>query len=207
MARKKGGGGAPKAVLPLLLLCACAGGGPDPSRAVAVSSVSAVLAWVPSPASGFRADDPVTLNGIAPAVGTETYRDAAPYYGAREQTPPRPAFRLKPTLSYKSGDCSLKDRFDRKETFAYEFAGGQSRLGLDIDIDGLSLGNPAPEFEGVKLQFRYKFQKPGRREKRHCRYESGFQGLVGSAYNELMLREDYTIWREMDDRGLYFWRD
>lgn len=97
-------------------------------------------------------------------------------------------------------DCSIGDRFDRDTTLAYNFKDGQSRLGLDID--GLSYDSL--EIEAVKLEFRYRFSS-GKTKKEKCRYESGFQGLVGSSYNEFVRREHNTIWNDIEDRGLNFW--
>lgn len=97
-------------------------------------------------------------------------------------------------------DCSIGDRFDRDMTLAYNFRDGQSRLGLDVD--GLSYDSL--KVEAVKLEFRYRFS-PGKTKKEKCRYESGFQGLVGSAYNEFVRREHNTIWNDIEDRGLNFW--
>lgn len=97
-------------------------------------------------------------------------------------------------------DCSIGDRFDRGTTLAYNFSDGRSRLGLDID--GLSYDSF--KVEAVKLKFRYRFSA-GKTKKEKCRYESGFQGLVGSAYNEFVRREHNTIWNDIEDRGLNFW--
>jgi len=97
-------------------------------------------------------------------------------------------------------ECSIGDRFDRDLTLAYNFSDGQTRLGLDID--GLSYDSL--NIEAVKLEFRYRFSA-GKAKKEKCRYESGFQGLVGSAYNEFVRREHNTIWNDIEDRGLNFW--
>ena len=102
--------------------------------------------------------------------------------------------------------CSLGDRFDNKETLAYDFAGGRSRVGLKLDMDGPSLSNPTRmQVNGVMFTFRRKLQ-PVQDKKAKCRYDSAWQGFAGSVYNEMVLREDKTIWHELEDRGVDFWR-
>ncbi len=94
--------------------------------------------------------------------------------------------------------CRLKDRFDRKELIAYHFADGKTRLGLKVDMDGFGLSDMGGfDMQGALVNFRYRFQaikKP--REK--CLYQSSWQGLLGSGYNELVEREDYTVYEELD---------
>ena len=98
-----------------------------------------------------------------------------------------------------SSNCSMGDRFDRKETLAYNFSDNQTRLGLKVSTSG------ATAFKGFKLQLTYKFDKPGHTSKK-CKFSSPYQGLVGSAYNELFLRQKDTIWNDLSDRGADFWR-
>lgn len=106
--------------------------------------------------------------------------------------------------AYQSG-CSIGDRFDNDMTLAYDFDDGQSRLGLDVDIDGLGISDIGNvEVTQIRVEFRYRFQ-PERPRKERCRYPSAFQGLVGSAYNEMFRREENTVWNELEDRGVAFW--
>ncbi len=99
------------------------------------------------------------------------------------------------------GKCRIKDRFDRKMLLAYEFDDDQSRLGFDVDGVGFDNMN----IEQVRFEFNYKFS-PGKTKKQKCRYRSSFQGIAGSAYNELFIRDKDTIWTELDERGLSWWR-
>ncbi len=87
--------------------------------------------------------------------------------------------------------CSMKQRFDRKDLVAYEW--NNNRLGFDID--GVGLGSIS--LDGGMLVYKMKLQaiKP---KKSNCRYKSGFQGLVGSGYNEFFRREGNTVWHELD---------
>lgn len=84
--------------------------------------------------------------------------------------------------------CGLGDRFDRSEEIAYQW--GQNRLGLDVDRAGAS-------FKGFMLTYRLKFQDH-KTKKERCRYKSSWQGLIGSGYNELFLREKNTVWDELN---------
>ncbi len=88
--------------------------------------------------------------------------------------------------------CRIQDRFDRKALIAYEW-GGRSRLGLDID--GLSYDNY--EIEKVKVEYRLRFSAY-KTSKERCRYASKWQGILGTGYNELFLREKDTIWEEIN---------
>lgn len=95
--------------------------------------------------------------------------------------------------------CRLKDRFDRKELIAYNFADGQSRLGLKMGVDGFSLSDAGNfSFEEIELRFRYRLQKYKKKHER-CLYNSSWQGLVGSGYNEFYGREEKIIYRELDE--------
>jgi hypothetical protein len=83
--------------------------------------------------------------------------------------------------------CSIKDRFDRSETIAYQW--GQNRLGFTYNTDGT-------DFKGGFLRYRLKFQ-PHQTSKERCKYKSAWQGLAGSAYNEFFLRENNTVWDDI----------
>lgn len=98
----------------------------------------------------------------------------------------------------KALGCSLRDRFDKSATLAYNFDNQQSRIALHLSMDGPSLDSPSQmELKSVLVRFTHKFSKPpeGKREK--CRFQSNFQGLIGSAYNEFFLRNNYTVWQEI----------
>lgn len=94
--------------------------------------------------------------------------------------------------------CSISDRFDRKGVLAWNFSDNQSRLSLNMKIDGI--GFTGAEVEQVMLKFTYKFQ-PLKNRKERCRYPSGFQGLIGSGYNEFFLRQRDTVWDELRDKN------
>lgn len=131
-------------------------------------------------------------------------RNFPPRFAARALSAhPAPPARGQDAAAAVPADCSLGDRFDRTNALAYDFGGGQSRMGLSLRGVGLKTLTDF-EMESVTLQFRYRLQPiPGRKEK--CRYRSGWQGLGGSAYNELFRRENDTVWRALGDRGLDFW--
>lgn len=89
--------------------------------------------------------------------------------------------------------CRIQDRFDRDQLIAYQW-NGVNRLGLDVD--GISLGSS--ELEGVKVQYTLKLQNHKTRKEK-CRYDSHWQGMLGSAYNEFYLRKENTVWQQLDD--------
>jgi hypothetical protein len=97
--------------------------------------------------------------------------------------------------------CKIRDRFDRGATFAYNFDNQQTRLSFHLGLNGPSLGAPTQmEFKSVFVRYTHKFSKPpeGKREK--CRFQSNVQGLIGSAYNELFVRNNYTVWQEIRNK-------
>lgn len=125
---------------------------------------------------------PSALNNLAPAAGTAS-------------TGFQPAYKS----DSAQGHCRLKDRFDRKELIAYNFSDGKTRVGLKMDMDGFSLSDAGNfDVEEIKLNFRYRFQ-PIKKRKEKCLYESSWQGLFGSGYNEFYLREEQTVYEELDD--------
>lgn len=88
-------------------------------------------------------------------------------------------------------ECRMKDRFDRKALLAYEW----NRSRVAVDIDGLNVGwSGVSDFEAVKLEYRLRLQ-PEKTPKEKCRYASHWQGLLGSGYNEMFVREDKTVWQ------------
>ena len=89
--------------------------------------------------------------------------------------------------------CSLRSRFDRRSAISYNFS-DQSQLALHMDIGGV--GFSGVELDKVMMKFHYKFQ-PIKSRKERCLYPSAFQGVVGSGYNELMVRQKNTVWDEL----------
>lgn len=86
----------------------------------------------------------------------------------------------------EGANCNIQDRFDRNALIAYEWGQNtQNRLGLDVDGIGWGGG----EIEQVKLQYTFRLQ-PERPKKMGCRYTSGWQGMVGSGYNEMFMRPE-----------------
>jgi hypothetical protein len=89
-------------------------------------------------------------------------------------------------------NCRFQDRFDRTELIAYQWD-GRNRLG--VDVEGVGFGDSV---EGVKLQYTLKLQNHQNRKEK-CRYDSQWQGLIGSSYNEFFLRKENTVWQQLED--------
>jgi len=86
--------------------------------------------------------------------------------------------------------CRIKDRFDRKAILAYEW--GYKRIALDVD--GVNLkGNSR---KGIKLEYKMNLQRKKKKIQK-CRYKSKWQGLIGSGYHEMFVRENDTVWGEL----------
>jgi len=103
----------------------------------------------------------------------------------------------------KALGCDLGTRFDNSSALAYQFDNRQSRVSLHLSVDGPSFSNPGNlEFNSVMVRFTHKFQKPPKSRSENCLFPSKVQGLLGSAYNELFIRNNYTILDELKDRGL-----
>jgi hypothetical protein len=103
--------------------------------------------------------------------------------------------------------CGFRDRFDRKAALAYNFSGDQDRLALHMSIHGPSLSDPGRlEVNNLMIRFTHKFQKPAKSEnpKRKCLFPSPYQGMAGSVYNELFVRDNFTVWDELSNRGVDF---
>ncbi|MGH1403019.1 MAG: hypothetical protein ACRBDL_02135 [Alphaproteobacteria bacterium] len=86
--------------------------------------------------------------------------------------------------------CRVQDRFDRKALVAYEW--DRSRLSLDVD----GIGMDGADVDMVRLEYKIRFQ-PEKTKKQRCRYPSRWQGLVGSGYSELIVREEDTVFEEI----------
>lgn len=94
--------------------------------------------------------------------------------------------------------CSIKDRFDRTAALAYNFDNKQSRLSLHLDMG--DTGFEGIEVDKVMVKFTHKFQAiPHRKDK--CKYKSNWQGLIPSAYHELYVRENDTVWDELREKN------
>jgi hypothetical protein len=85
--------------------------------------------------------------------------------------------------------CKIKDRFDRSAAIAYHFSDNKSRIALNMGLDGTNVNR-------AMLRFTYKFQ-PIKSKKEKCLYPSRVQGVIGSAYNELVARKDNTVWQAL----------
>lgn len=97
--------------------------------------------------------------------------------------------------------CNIGDRFDRGATLAYNFDDNQTRLALNLRLSGPKLSDPSRlEVNSVMLRYTHKFSKPPLSKREKCRFQSSFQGLVGSAYNELFIRNTYTVWKELRNK-------
>lgn len=111
----------------------------------------------------------------------------------------------RPLVTLAMRGCSIKDRFDRSSTLAYNFEDGKNRLEFNLDGKGPTFSDPGRlEFKGVAVRFVHKFQNI-KSPKERCRYESPVQGLVGSVYNEFYLRENDTVFQELHAKGVDFW--
>ncbi len=93
----------------------------------------------------------------------------------------------------KNKGCRVKDRLDRKASLSYQW--GDNRLEFKLRGD---VGLSGAEFKGVKFYYRLALQ-PKKDKKAHCRYDSRWQGVAGSLYNELFLREENTLYDNYDE--------
>lgn len=90
----------------------------------------------------------------------------------------------------KEKACSIRDRFDRDALVAYQW--GRNRIALDID----GLNWQSRQLEEIKLEYKLRLQDYKTRKEK-CRYESGWQGMIGSGYNELFLRDKDTVYDQI----------
>ncbi|PCK00448.1 MAG: hypothetical protein COA45_01325 [Zetaproteobacteria bacterium] len=151
---------------------------------VASSSFSAQQSHIPYQPHYFSAPMQVALLRVDTAPITESSLGVPPEINA-EYLPLKGA-------SSSSSKCGIKDRFDRKAILAYEW--GRSRLALDVDGLNLSGGSE----RAIRLEYKMRFQ-PEKTKKQRCRYSSSWQGLIGSGYHELFVREEDTVWEEAKD--------
>ena len=96
------------------------------------------------------------------------------------------------TGSVTKDNCRFKDRFDRKAIIAYEW--GRSRVALDVDGVNLSGSSARGVFVAYKLRL-----QPEKTKAQRCRYDANWQGLIGSGYNEFIVRKENTIWNEIKE--------
>lgn len=103
----------------------------------------------------------------------------------------------------KALGCDIGDRFDNGAALAYNFSDQKSQLSLHLSVDGPSFSDPGNlEFNSVLVRFTHKFQKPSKSEANNCLFPSHVQGILGSAFNEVFVRDNYTILDELKERGL-----
>lgn len=140
-------------------------------------------------------DSPASMNSMGKGITLDDY-----------ETPSAKVTKLGLTADeVRAFGCSMGDRFDRGAALAYNFKDDQSRVALHLSMEGPSFSDPGRlQFNSVMVRFTHKFQKPSTTEKKKCLFPSGFQGMAGSIYNEFFVRENYTIWQELRERGLDF---
>ena len=140
----------------------------------------------------FDNTSPVAAGGVPQGLSVKDYdpqfRDAQAKLGLSED-------------QSKALGCSIGDRFDRGATLAYNFDDNQSRLALNLSVAGPKLSDPSRfELNSVVVRYTHKFSKPPPSKREKCRFQSSFQGLVGSAYNELFIRNSFTVWKEIRNK-------
>ena len=93
----------------------------------------------------------------------------------------------------KSYKCRLKDRFDRKAVLAYEW----DRSRLSMDVDGINMSSFGSDM-AVRVEYKLRIH-PEKPKKLKCREGSNWQGLIGTGYHELFVREEDTVWDKVRD--------
>lgn len=91
-------------------------------------------------------------------------------------------------------NCSIMDRFDRKMVLAFEKDNGNIRYGFDID----GISHKSAKIENIMFIYRKRLN-PSKTIKKSCKFNSSFQGLVGSVYNEFFIREQNTVWGDIKE--------
>ena len=98
------------------------------------------------------------------------------------------------TKSVSRKNCNIMDRFDRKLLLSYEQDGGNTKYGFDVD------GILSTNSKKRNIMFSYKKKlNPSTIKKKPCRFNSNIQGLLGSVYNEVFLRQDDTVWSDIKE--------
>lgn len=100
-----------------------------------------------------------------------------------------PAANLNEDPALGVAGCSIKNRFDRSAAIAYHFSDNQSRIALNMGLDGTNVNR-------AMIRFTYRLQ-PLKTKKERCLYPSRVQGVIGSAYNELVARKENTVWQSL----------
>ena len=97
--------------------------------------------------------------------------------------------------------CGFKDRFDNKGLLAYYSDDRTKRLSFHTG-----------GFDEAVLRYSFKLRNgldKKDKKKMSCLYNSRFQGIIGSVYNELNLREGENgfdqVQDKLEERGLDFW--
>lgn len=97
--------------------------------------------------------------------------------------------------------CGIRDRFDTKGLFAYYSQDRRKRLSFHTG-----------GFDEAVVRYSFKLRNGlDKKEKKkvNCLYDSRFQGILGSVYNEMYLREGENAFDEardkMETEGLDFW--
>lgn len=132
-----------------------------------------------------------------------TMTEAAMPAAMNISAPSRPAVKLgapdQPVLAAgkTSGakPCRAKDRFDRDAAIAYHW-GDTQRHRMAFDVQGMNAFGG--EVEGLEVRYTMRLQRY-KTKKERCRYDSNWQGLIGSGYHEMFLREEDTVWQELRD--------
>lgn len=162
-------------LLSLIVLSACAtekGSAPPPSFHMEAKETETRYA---------EQIDVASLQSIEPAAGTSGPEDYRAYNAYQPYTAGA-ALEGRDT-----NNCGLGERFDHQALLAYQW--GRNRVGLNVDrVNAKSVDHVKNhEAEEVKMTYRIKLQNnKGRAE--NCRYNSSWQGLIGSGYNEFYLR-------------------
>jgi hypothetical protein len=177
--------GGKKGILPIMYLCcaflsACGNGDrphtsfvPPPPVLEQVAEAAGVGITIPVPFPEVRASE----RAAAARAGRPLPDPTA--LGFSANNPPIP------------GDCSVKDRFDTTSALSFLSEDGRKELALNVRTSGTSVN-------AAMLRFRYQFDDAPRKTKgrAECRFPSRVQGLVGSAYHELIVRDQNTVWHQ-----------
>lgn len=102
--------------------------------------------------------------------------------------------RVATNLSEKDAyKCRMKDRFDRKAVLAYEW----DRSRLSMDVDGINMSSFGSDM-AVRIEYKLRIH-PEKPKKLKCRGGTKLQGLIGTGYHELFVREEDTVWDKVRD--------
>lgn len=91
--------------------------------------------------------------------------------------------------------CSLLERFDRSSALSYTSADGRREWALNLETSGASV-------DSALIRFRYQWGGPKKPSalalsSHPCLYPAQIQGLIGSAYHELIVRDKNTVWQQL----------